>query len=465
FGQARLIRSSWPPPTAGQFARPASERKRAADRARAFAASTARSRGGEWVTSESRSSCAACVTCSTARLKAASLAFDGRVQPLSLRTNCSAEAWTSSWVAGGSKLCKVLMLRHMGSPRDCAHQRPGIRCGDARRAPDRYIRRMGGARAEHARACELRRERHEWTRNERKQEDSMRLIPSGEPDAFACRGASHVHAGPACCSRRTFLGGLAAVASGIPIGGRQVRAQAAAEKPFRIDVHHHLSSPAFIAEISGRRTGQVPLMKWTVAQSLEDMDQGGVATAILSISEPSVFFGNFDAARKLARETNEFGARLIADHPGRFGMFATVPLPDVDGSLRAIAYALDSLKMEGVCMMTDYQGKFLGDPAFKPVMEELNRRKAVVYTHPFRNDCCRNLVPDVFEPLIELGTDTTRTIASLLFSGSAEQFPDINWIFSHAGGTAPFLMQRFTFYFAARKDLQPRLPRGPAYYM
>jgi len=178
-----------------------------------------------------------------------------------------------------------------------------------------------------------------------------------------------------------------------------------------------------------------------------------------------VFFGNFDAARKLARETNEFGAKLIADHPGRFGMFATVPLPDVEGTLREIEYALDTLKMDGICMMTDYQGKFLGDPAFKPVREELNRRKAVVYTHPFRNDCCRNLVPDVFEPLIELGTDTTRTIASLLFSGSAEQFPDIKWIFSHAGGTAPFLMQRFTYYFAARKDLQPRLPRGPAYYM
>src|SRR5262245_33090 len=179
-------------------------------------------------------------------------------------------------------------------------------------------------------------------------------------------------------------------------------------------------------------------MKWTVAQSIDDRDQGGVATSILSISEPSVFFGNFDAARKLARETNEFGAKVIADHPRRFGMFATVPLPDVDGSLREIEYTLDSLKMDGICMMTEYQGKLLGDPAFKPVMEELNRRKAVVYTRPFRNDCCRNLVPDVFEPLIELGTDTTRTIASLLFSGSAEQFPDIKWIFSHAGGTAPF---------------------------
>ena len=201
-------------------------------------------------------------------------------------------------------------------------------------------------------------------------------------------------------------------------------------------------------------------MKWTVAQSIDDMDRGGVATSILSISEPSVFFGNFNSARKLARETNEFGAKVIADNPGRFGMFATLPLPDVEGSLREIEYALDTLKMDGVCMMTDYQGKFLGDPAFAPVVEELNRRKALVYTHPFRNDCCRNLVPDVFEPLIELGTDTTRTIASLLFSGSAERFPDVKWI-SHAGGTAPFLMQRFTYYFAARKDLQPRLPERP----
>ena len=129
------------------------------------------------------------------------------------------------------------------------------------------------------------------------------------------------------------------------------------------------------------------------------------------------------AARELARETNEFGAKVIADHPGRFGMFATVPLPDVEGSLREIEYALDTLKMDGICMMTDYQGKFLGDPRSRRSLEELNRRKAVVYTHPFRNDCCRNLVPDVFEPLIELGTDTTRTIASLLFSGSAASIP------------------------------------------
>jgi 6-methylsalicylate decarboxylase len=295
-------------------------------------------------------------------------------------------------------------------------------------------------------------------------EETMKLAVRGEPQVFACHQPDHVHSRAISCTRRKLLGAFAGSGAAALLADRPAGAQAP-DKPFRIDVHHHLSSPGFIAEISGRRTGQVPLMKWTVAQSLEDMEQGGVATSILSISEPSVFFGNFDAARKLARETNEFGAKLIVDHAGRFGMFATVPLPDVDGSLREIEYALDTLKMDGICMMTDYQGKFLGDPTFRPVLEELNRRKAVIYTHPFRNDCCRNLVPDVFEPLIELGTDTTRTIASLLFSGSAEQFPDIRWIFSHAGGTAPFLMQRFTYYFDARKDLQPRLPKGPAYYM
>ena len=277
--------------------------------------------------------------------------------------------------------------------------------------------------------------------------------------------------GCGCGGRREFLGGAAAAAyaaaacAAVSIGGRAARAQSVVAGAGRIDVHHHLSSPQFIAAIKARNTGQIPLMNWTPEQSLADMDAGGVATSILSISEPGVFFGDNGAARALARETNEYGAQLIARHPGRFGMFATLPLPDNDGALREIGYALDVLKLDGVCMMTDYQGKFLGDPVFWPVMEELNRRKAVVFTHPFRNACCINLVPDVFEPMIELGTDTTRTIASLVFSGTAAKFPDIKFIFSHGGGTAPYLLQRFTYYFDLRKDLQARLPRGPQYYL
>src|SRR5215472_4217443 len=289
----------------------------------------------------------------------------------------------------------------------------------------------------------------------------MSVAPRKQPEAFVCQDPEHLHSQAVSCTRRTFLGGAAVLGAGAWVAGQPTNAQPGANELFRIDVHHHLSSPGFIAEITGRRTGQVPLMKWTVTQSIEDMDKGGVATSILSISEPSVFFGNFDAARKLARETNEFGAKLIADHPGRFGMFATVPLPDVEGSLREIEYALDTLKMDGICMMTDYRGKFLGDPAFAPVMEELNRRKAIVYTHPSRNDCCRNLVPDVAEPVIELGTDTTRTIASLLFSGTVTRCPDIKFIWSHGGGTVPFLTMRFVGWANARKDLAARLPNGP----
>src|SRR5262249_36072752 len=156
------------------------------------------------------------------------------------------------------------------------------------------------------------------------------------------------------CTRRRFLGAFAGLGAAALLADRSAGAQTA-DKSFRIDVHHHLSSPGFIAEISGRRTGQVPLMKWTVAHALNAIDQCGGASAILSSSEPSLFFGNSDGARRLARETNEFGAKLIADHPGRFGMFATVPLPDVDGALREIEYTLDTLKMDGICMMTDYQ--------------------------------------------------------------------------------------------------------------
>ena len=261
-------------------------------------------------------------------------------------------------------------------------------------------------------------------------------------------------------SRRAFIGQAvaAATAGAASLGTRSAKAQT----PRRIDVHHHLAPPRWIADVVvGRNTGQRPLADWTPQRSIEDMDRGGVATSILSISEPSVWFGDNEAGRRLARECNEYGARLVAEHPGRFGLFAILPLPDVEGSLREIDYALDTLKADGICLMTSYQSKYLGDPAFAPVMDALNRRKAVVFTHPVRPDCCRNLVPDVAEPVIELATDTTRTVASLLFSGTVTRCPDIKFIWSHGGGTVPFLTMRFVGWANARKDLSLRLPNGP----
>jgi predicted TIM-barrel fold metal-dependent hydrolase len=183
-------------------------------------------------------------------------------------------------------------------------------------------------------------------------------------------------------------------------------------------------------------------MAWTLAKSLEDMDKSGVATAITSVTTPSRIFSGSDG-RRVARECNDYAATLVADHRGRFGMFAALPLTDVEGSLREIEYALDTLHADGISLFTSYGDKWLGDPAFEPVMAELNRRKVVVYTHPDAPNCCRDpLLPGFRESVIEYGTDTTRAIARLLSTGTALRYRDMRWIFSHGGGTAPFLAER-----------------------
>ncbi len=264
-------------------------------------------------------------------------------------------------------------------------------------------------------------------------------------------------------ARRKFLAAsVAALGVGaIPAIGRM--APASAQVPAaktRIDVHHHFV-PQFHVDAMmapGRRAAPTP--KWSPASSLEDMDKSGIATAILSIVQPGIWYGNnVEEARGLARQLNEYGAKMVRDHPGRFGLFAVIAPPDAQGSLREIEYAFDTLNADGIGLLTSYQNKYLGDPSFAPVYEELNRRKAVVCVHPTTPDCCRGLVPGIPSASIEYATDSTRTIAHLVFSGTAMKFPDIRWIFSHSGGTLPFLTGRFIRLAEERK--QTNLPEGP----
>lgn len=247
-----------------------------------------------------------------------------------------------------------------------------------------------------------------------------------------------------CCAprlrRRGFLAGAVALSA---LSASAVAQPSASPTAHRIDVHHHISAPAWVTALKKAKLDSPPVNNWTPERSLAEMQRGGIATSILSVTAPAMdFLGAKDSA-DLARASNDYAKSLTVAHPGRFGFFAVLPMPHQDESLTEIAYALDVLKADGIALLTSYGGnKWLGDAAFSPVMEELNRRQAVVYTHPANPACCVNLagIPSV---IIEYGTDTTRTIASLIFSGAAAKLPDIKFIFSHAGGTVTSLTDRF----------------------
>ena len=266
--------------------------------------------------------------------------------------------------------------------------------------------------------------------------------------------------------RRTFLTTLASAGATL-VAGRGLEAAfaqrgAAVDRARRIDMHHHFAPPAWVAEVKGRPLLQPANTRWTPEQSIEDMDRGGVAAAVVSITNPGIWFGDSVQTRRLARACNEYGATLVQAHPGRFGFFAALPLPDVDAALAEIAYAYDTLEADGVGLLTSYGDTWLGNAAYRPVMEELNRRRAVVAVHPTAANCCRNLeyAPGVGPGSMEYGTDTTRAILGVTFSGDAARFPGIRFIWSHAGGTVPFLAGRIE---GAAAGAREALPNGFAF--
>ena len=242
--------------------------------------------------------------------------------------------------------------------------------------------------------------------------------------------------------RRSFLlGGAAAFgAAATTIAAPSVRAQAQPPAKTRIDVHHHMVPPAH-AEFLAKKNS--PAIKWSVQMSLDDMDRSGIQTAMLSQIQPGTWFGDAEESRKMSRVINEFGAKTVQDHPGRFGLFATITPLDVEGSLKEIEYAFDTLKCDGAFMWTNYGDIWVGDRSFDPVYEELNRRKATVFVHVRTANCCGNLKDSLGDGTVEWQTDTTRAIGNTIFGGAQMKFPNINFIWPHGGGTMPYLVRRF----------------------
>jgi 6-methylsalicylate decarboxylase len=280
-----------------------------------------------------------------------------------------------------------------------------------------------------------------------------------EPAAAVSQRVPHV-------SRRRALGMLAATAA--TFSGS---AFAQDGGPRLIDTHHHIYPPRYVGANLDRLLKDASALpasaytSWTPQYALDQMEKAGVATAIVSMTSPGVWFDDGqDPARTRARLCNEYGALMIKDHPGRFGMFAALPLPDTEGSLKEIEYALDTLKLDGIGLLTSYDGKLLGDPMFMPVFEELDRRKAKVFVHPTMS-CCGNVFPGISGPIIEFPVDSARAIARLALTGTMAQFPDITFIFSHGGGVLPSIVQRLAGPVAELKpeERAKRLPRGLDY--
>ncbi|QUQ67954.1 amidohydrolase family protein [Kutzneria sp. CA-103260] len=214
-----------------------------------------------------------------------------------------------------------------------------------------------------------------------------------------------------------------------------------------LDVHAHFVTERYLeqaranghAEPDGWPTG---LPSWSVDEALELMAATGVGAAVLSVSSPGVHFGDDAAARDLARHVNEAGAEIVAANPSRFGLSVSLPLPDVDGALAELAYGYDTLHADAVALKTNFHGRYLADPAFEPVLAEMNRRGAVVTLHPTSAPCSDRTALGYPRPMIEFLFDTTRCVIDLAMSGTLARHPDIRWIVPHAGAVLPVLAHR-----------------------
>ncbi|HEX3826041.1 MAG TPA: amidohydrolase family protein [Sporichthyaceae bacterium] len=214
---------------------------------------------------------------------------------------------------------------------------------------------------------------------------------------------------------------------------------------FTVDIHHHMLPDFFwrATNEADSPVGGIAPPPWTPASALSFLDEAGIDVGVISISTPGVHVGDDAAARLLARRCNELSAELVKDHPERFAGFAALPLPDVDGALAELAYAFDELHLDGVVLFSNARGTYLGDREFRSLFDELQSRGAVVFVHP-------NASPDpgahrlgLPDSLIDFTADTTRAIAQLLYSNTFAATPDVKWVFSHAGGTVPYLAGRF----------------------
>jgi predicted TIM-barrel fold metal-dependent hydrolase len=207
-------------------------------------------------------------------------------------------------------------------------------------------------------------------------------------------------------------------------------------------VHQHVVPPRYAEwfRAKGLRPGGIDLPDWSRSAALKFMDGRDIATGILSVSTPGVHLGDDAEAASWARAVNEYCAELVRAEPERFGFFATLTLPDVDAAVVEAEYALDTLRADGIVLLANNGGRYLGDPGFAPLLDFLHRRRAVVFIHP--GELPAEPVPGIPSFTADFLLDTTRTAISLILSGALKRYDGIRFILAHAGGFVPYIAYR-----------------------
>ncbi len=208
----------------------------------------------------------------------------------------------------------------------------------------------------------------------------------------------------------------------------------------RIDTHQHIIPPAYAAWLEANGIPGMPHPKWSAESALGFMDDCGTSFAVLSVSTPGVYLGDCAVARAKAREVNEFSAAAVQRWPRRFGFFATLPLPDVDGAIEEAAYALDALGADGVVLLSNLGNDYLGTPAWDPLFEELERRGTVVFVHP--TDLPAPGLPGIPGHAADFLLCTTRAAIQMARAGYPDRFPSLRIVLSHGGGFLPYAAER-----------------------
>jgi predicted TIM-barrel fold metal-dependent hydrolase len=210
----------------------------------------------------------------------------------------------------------------------------------------------------------------------------------------------------------------------------------------KIDVHAHylpdFYRDALRAHGHDQPDGFPYIPEWSAVDHVAFMDRLGIARSLLSVSTPGVRFGDVD----LARAVNEAGRRAVVDHPDRFGLLASLPLPDVDAAIAEIAHCCDHLDVDGFVLLTNLDGNYVSDASFAPVLEELARRHARVLLHPTSPACWERTSLGRPRPMIEFLFDTARTVVDLVLSGALAANPDLELVVPHAGAVLPLIADR-----------------------